>query len=202
MSSESEPVELDDDTKIIWNCLAPLTRDPEILQSISELVLEEGIEPGDLSSSVRVLLQELLPSLSEVRLDETVHLLEAKVKKIREDANRDSDDELEQLESVERDGMCKLCGANQRITIHHMVPKLVLKRMRKGKARVDGQKKVDVSIYLVEVCRPCHNELHRLWGHGELARELMTVDRILDAPELQPWLQYKRKRERNLEYDQ
>ena len=170
-----------------------------MLESISELYLDQDVELEEASKAARVILTEGLPHLSEVRLDEAIDLLETKTKKILEARDQEEDDgELDKLETTERDGLCQLCGANQRITIHHMVPKLVLKRMKKGKAKVGGQKKVDVSLYLVEVCRPCHNELHRLWGHGEMAKEYMTVDRLLEAPELQSYLTYKRKKEGNL----
>lgn len=77
------------------------------------------------------------------------------------------------------------------ILVHHLIPKLILKRMRNS-----GKESVDVAKYLVEVCRPCHNEIHRLWPHNELAKEYQTVDMLLEAPAIQPYLTWKRKRER------
>ncbi len=77
------------------------------------------------------------------------------------------------------------------ILVHHLIPKLILKRMRNS-----GKESVDVAKYLVEVCRPCHDEIHRIWPHNELAKEYQTVDMLLDAPAIQPYLNWKRKRER------
>lgn len=77
------------------------------------------------------------------------------------------------------------------ILVHHLIPKLILKRMRNS-----GKESVDVAKYLIEVCRPCHNEIHRIWPHTELAKDYQTVDMILEAPEIQPYLNWKRKRER------
>lgn len=77
------------------------------------------------------------------------------------------------------------------ILVHHMIPKLILKRMRNS-----GKESVDVAKYLVEVCRPCHNEIHRIWPHSELAKDYQTVDMLLEAPAIQPYLTWKRKRER------
>ncbi|CAF5144723.1 unnamed protein product, partial [Rotaria sp. Silwood1] len=101
------------------------------------------------------------------------------------------EDDIDLSERIERDGECKLCGCTQRITIHHLIPKLILKRMKNS-----GKESVDVSKYLIEVCRPCHNEIHRIWPHSELAKDYQTVDMILDAPDIQPYLNWKRTRER------
>jgi len=121
-------------------------------------------------------------------------ILDAINTKVEQSLQAENDeDDLDLDEKIERDGSCQLCSATQRITIHHLIPKLVLKRLRnKG---THSAERVDVAKYLVEVCRPCHNELHRLWGHGELAKEYQTVDKILEAPEIQPYLKWKRKRE-------
>ena len=77
------------------------------------------------------------------------------------------------------------------ILVHHLIPKLILKRMKNS-----GKESVNVANYLIEVCRPCHNEIHRIWPHTELAKDYQTVDMILDAPAIQPYLNWKRKRER------
>jgi hypothetical protein len=116
------------------------------------------------------------------------------LQQVDDDGDDQGDAEIEAMETNERDGSCQLCGAVQRITIHHLIPKLVLKRMRNHK-----KGKVDVSKYLVEVCRPCHNVLHKEFGHGELAKEYQTVDMLLQCEQIQPYLLWKRKRERTLE---
>ena len=144
-------------------------------------------------ASVDQILQATFPRMSELKREQFLDSLLSRVHAMRLAASSEFD-ELDDIETAERDGSCQLCGARQRITIHHLIPKLVLKRIRNHK-----KDRVDVRKYLVDVCRPCHDELHRLWGHGELAKEYQTVDMILEAPDIQPYLQWKRKRERTLE---
>ncbi|CAF1486080.1 unnamed protein product [Rotaria sordida] len=63
--------------------------------------------------------------------------------------------------------------------VHHIIPKLILKRMKNS-----DKEFVDVSKYLIEVYRPCHNEL---------AKDYRTVDMILDAPAIQLYFNWKRR---------
>eukprot|EP01097_Dermamoeba_algensis_P001874 TRINITY_DN1726_c0_g1_i1.p1 TRINITY_DN1726_c0_g1~~TRINITY_DN1726_c0_g1_i1.p1 ORF type:complete len:187 (-),score=48.01 TRINITY_DN1726_c0_g1_i1:165-725(-) len=155
--------------------------------SDTTLHLEEKLEAS------RSVLQASFPNLSESRRECILDAIASTYEK-NNSTEEENDELVEQLETKTREGCCQLCGATQRITIHHLIPKLILKRMRNK-----GKERVDVSKYLVEVCRPCHNELHRLWGHGELAKDYQTVEMILEAPEIQPFLAWKRKRERTLE---
>lgn len=189
-------------TKQIWNALAHLTKDTEILASISDLYigLDDINEITEVTSSALVILQACLPDVSQIRLEEALDQVEQKVQ-VAIEGVEEPDVEIDNLEKHEQDGSCRLCGANQKITIHHTIPKLVLKRMKHGKFLWQGQKRVDVSQFLIAVCRPCHDQIHKLWPHSTLARDLMTVDLLESAPEIQPYLAYKRKREGTLVYE-
>ncbi|CAF0852437.1 unnamed protein product [Adineta ricciae] len=152
----------------------------------------------DLRDVIDTMFKASHPNVSETRRQHLIYSLldmieEDRDKKNKQDTDEtnDEEDDIDLAEKTERDGECKLCGCTQRITIHHMIPKLILKRMRNS-----GKESVDVAKYLVEVCRPCHNEIHRIWPHSELAREYQTVDMLLEAPAIQPYLNWKRKRER------
>eukprot|EP00004_Rigifila_ramosa_P021805 TRINITY_DN5864_c0_g1_i1.p1 TRINITY_DN5864_c0_g1~~TRINITY_DN5864_c0_g1_i1.p1 ORF type:complete len:181 (+),score=39.33 TRINITY_DN5864_c0_g1_i1:398-940(+) len=166
-------------------------RDAQLVEDVVELFESETDPPA----AVAAVRESMAAALTPAKLENLVALLEEWVER-RATAAQDSDSDFDELvsETQERDGCCKLCGATQRITIHHLVPKLVLKRMRNAK-----KDRINVAAFLVEVCRPCHNELHRLWGHGELAANYQTVEMILAAPEIQGFLTWKRKRERTLE---
>eukprot|EP00005_Dracoamoeba_jomungandri_P008944 CAMPEP_0174263462 /NCGR_PEP_ID=MMETSP0439-20130205/18813_1 /TAXON_ID=0 /ORGANISM="Stereomyxa ramosa, Strain Chinc5" /LENGTH=203 /DNA_ID=CAMNT_0015348817 /DNA_START=43 /DNA_END=654 /DNA_ORIENTATION=+ len=165
--------------------------DEEMTEYFMELFTDpNSVELVDAKEVMRCMIGDKLTEIKLLDLEERIVAL---VKSAISVDSEDNDLDLENMEKNERDGLCKLCGTNNRITIHHLIPKLVLKRMRNK-----GKPKVEVSQYLVEVCRPCHNELHRLWGHGELAADYQTVDMILEAPEIQSYLTWKRKKEGTL----
>eukprot|EP01096_Ripella_sp_DP13-Kostka_P015918 TRINITY_DN7588_c0_g1_i1.p1 TRINITY_DN7588_c0_g1~~TRINITY_DN7588_c0_g1_i1.p1 ORF type:complete len:239 (+),score=88.32 TRINITY_DN7588_c0_g1_i1:85-717(+) len=167
-------------------------KDPDSVDYIVELIMEPGtLTEDEVYSAVEDLLRNYT-KLTEVRIVGIVEELRSRAENAK--ANDEVVDDLFlelELEKTERLGICRLCNSDARITIHHLIPKLVLKRMRNH-----NKSRVDVARYLVEVCRPCHNELHRLWGHGELAREYQTVESILQAEEIKPYLNWKRKKER------
>eukprot|EP00164_Ancoracysta_twista_P000105 GFYU01000150.1.p1 GENE.GFYU01000150.1~~GFYU01000150.1.p1 ORF type:complete len:207 (-),score=68.86 GFYU01000150.1:67-687(-) len=172
--------------------------DEDLANTVEELIMDnrsiDDIEEDNIVEEIMNMISLSYPSTTKknsVEFEDTLRGVLACV--MRED--QDFEEEVV-LETMERDGTCKLCGTTNKITIHHLVPKLILKRMRNA-----GKPKIQVNKYLVEVCRKCHNELHRLWGHGELAAEYQTVDMILAAPEIQPYLQWKRKKEGNLVWD-
>lgn len=121
---------------------------------------------------------------------------------IREDAEQEDDendddgekkaDKEEERFVFRRRGYCSLCHCPNRLSVHHMVPRLILKRNKNH-----GKIKINVSKHLVELCSPCHGELHRLWGHRQLSNDCDTVDKILAAEEMQSYLTWKRKKERS-----
>ncbi|CAF1591660.1 unnamed protein product [Rotaria magnacalcarata] len=174
-----------------------VNNDEHFCTYLAEICTDSDSHCDDLRDIIDTMFKTSYPNMSDARRQHVIYslldLIEENRKKMNEvtDDNVNDEDDIDLSERVERDGECKLCGSNQRITIHHLIPKLILKRMRNS-----GKESVDVSKYLIEVCRPCHNEIHRIWPHNELAKEYQTVDMILDAPAIQPYLNWKRKRER------
>eukprot|EP00128_Syssomonas_multiformis_P017849 Colp12_sorted_trinity150504_noHs@22084 len=166
--------------------------DSDIVDYVLELYVSSDLSEDEIRDMAKTTLTAEFPKMGHSRIENVLDLLDSA---IQSDEDQEEDD-LDLEETKQREGSCQMCGSLQRITLHHLIPKLVLKRMRNA-----GKAKVDVSKYLVEVCRPCHNELHRLFGHGELATYYHTIDSILQAPELQPFLLWKRKRERTLVFD-
>lgn len=74
---------------------------------------------------------------------------------------------------------CPVCGRECDAadgSRHHVLPK-----SRGGRA--------------VEVlCRPCHRQIHNLFGVKELARQYDTLDKLKAAPEMQTWIQWVRRK--------
>lgn len=65
---------------------------------------------------------------------------------------------------------------NSELTEHHLVP-----RSRKGRVTV-------------RICSPCHRQIHALFSEKELEREYDTVEKLLAAEEIRPWLSWIRRR--------
>ncbi len=74
---------------------------------------------------------------------------------------------------------CPICRheyARAELTKHHLVPK-----SRRGKETV-------------HICRNCHRQIHALYTEKELEREFGSLDTLLSAEKLQPWIEWVRKR--------
>lgn len=74
---------------------------------------------------------------------------------------------------------CPLClhpYDRRELTRHHLVPK-----SRGGRETI-------------LLCRPCHRQLHAVYTEKELERRFPTVELLLSAEELQPYLVWVRRR--------
>eukprot|EP01088_Endostelium_zonatum_P001245 TRINITY_DN11544_c0_g1_i2.p1 TRINITY_DN11544_c0_g1~~TRINITY_DN11544_c0_g1_i2.p1 ORF type:complete len:164 (+),score=56.76 TRINITY_DN11544_c0_g1_i2:49-492(+) len=96
-----------------------------------------GTEFGDVEEAregAESFLKASLPNLKQIKIENLLDELTDYVKEQKDPEKlaqkAEEEHELERLESLERDGTCKLCGGCQKITIHHTIPKLVLKRLR------------------------------------------------------------------------
>lgn len=81
--------------------------------------------------------------------------------------------------NVSQSATCPICRhryARAELTNHHLVPK-----SRKGKETV-------------LLCRNCHRQIHALYTEKELERAFGTLDALLAAERLQPWIAWVRKR--------
>lgn len=77
------------------------------------------------------------------------------------------------------DVVCPICRhewQRRELTRHHLVPKC-----RKGK----------ITVLL---CRNCHRQVHALFSEKVLERRYGTLDLLLEAEELQPWITWVRRR--------
>jgi hypothetical protein len=63
------------------------------------------------------------------------------------------------------------------LTRHHLVP-----RSRRGKETV-------------LLCRHCHRQIHALFSEQELERSFGTLEKLLAAEDMQPWITWIRRRQ-------
>jgi hypothetical protein len=73
---------------------------------------------------------------------------------------------------------CQLCERDvERVTVHHLIPK-----------EEDGKHGPRA-----ELCSACHRQIHVLYDNTRLARELHSLDRLRDEPEMRRFLSWVRK---------
>jgi 5-methylcytosine-specific restriction enzyme A len=71
---------------------------------------------------------------------------------------------------------CALCGREVRfVSKHHLVPKS------------EGGREV------IELCAPCHKTLHSFFSNATLLKELHTIDRLRQHPDIARYLRWVRK---------
>ena len=80
---------------------------------------------------------------------------------------------------------CELCERDvPRLTVHHLIPKSQGNQSRGRR----GQ-----TLPTAHLCPACHRQLHALYCHERLARELNNVSRLRDEPEMARFLKWVRK---------
>lgn len=76
---------------------------------------------------------------------------------------------------------CRLCGRKVReITTHHLIPRTRHKNKR-NKRVFDRQ---EVRTRTIEVCRPCHKNIHAVLNNKELEREYNTLTALKSQPDI------------------
>ncbi|NOX37320.1 MAG: HNH endonuclease [Calditrichaeota bacterium] len=75
---------------------------------------------------------------------------------------------------------CELCEREvSRVTIHHLIPR----QKNGGKGPT------------ARICSACHRQLHHIFENTTLARELNTLEKIRQHPEMQRFLNWVRKQD-------
>jgi hypothetical protein len=81
--------------------------------------------------------------------------------------------------AVSRGLPCALCDREaEHLTAHHLVP-----REKDGRGPT------------VDICPACHRQVHALFDNARLARELNTVERLRDEPQMRSFLSWVRKQD-------
>ena len=74
---------------------------------------------------------------------------------------------------------CALCQRRRHLTFHHLIPRKLHRRTRFRKRYSRDQLNRGIDI-----CRICHNGLHRLYDEMTLARDFNSLESILADPDL------------------
>ena len=84
---------------------------------------------------------------------------------------------------------CELCGRQQPLTFHHLIPRAVhrKKRFQKRYAKREMQSRG------IDICRLCHSGIHDLITERELAEQYTTRESLLANPALARHIAWVRK---------
>ncbi|MDY7014030.1 MAG: HNH endonuclease [Cyanobacteriota bacterium] len=75
---------------------------------------------------------------------------------------------------------CELCQREmERLTVHHLIPRQAAKR----------SKKADLGP-TANICSACHRQIHALFDNKFLAKELNTVEKLKNEPQMQKFLSW------------
>jgi 5-methylcytosine-specific restriction endonuclease McrA len=84
-------------------------------------------------------------------------------------------------------GLCALCGREENLTRHHLVPRT--RHHNKRNKREFDRTMVKETVGL---CPPCHKQIHALFSEKELEREYHSLDRLRADPELLKFIEWIR----------
>lgn len=85
---------------------------------------------------------------------------------------------------------CVLCGSDQQLTFHHLIPrschsnKWFRKRFDKAEMKARG----------IDICRKCHYFVHDSFDEKTLGREYNTLDALLESDIIRNYVRWARKR--------
>jgi Fe-S oxidoreductase len=82
-------------------------------------------------------------------------------------------------------GICAICQREERLTRHHLIP-----RMRHHNKRNKREFPREEVKRTVGICRPCHSQIHALLTEKELERDYRTVEKLKSHPELMKFAQW------------
>ena len=81
---------------------------------------------------------------------------------------------------------CEICDREQLpLTYHHLIP-----RQMHDKAVKRGWHKEWELNKVAWLCRACHSFLHRIASNEELARDLFSVEALMEREDVQKWAQW------------
>jgi hypothetical protein len=77
---------------------------------------------------------------------------------------------------------CELCERDvERLTAHHLIPRQTVKRKQADPGPT------------VDICSPCHRQIHSLFDNKRLARELNSLEALRSEPQMAKFLAWIRK---------
>ena len=87
------------------------------------------------------------------------------------------------------EGKCELCGRENVLTFHHLIPKSQHKNkwFKKNYTREDMAKGINICKY------DCHREVHNIITEKELGRSFNTLQKLLRHPKVKKYVKYIQK---------
>ena len=82
---------------------------------------------------------------------------------------------------------CILCGSNDQVTYHHLIPKSV-----QSHNKIQRNKAAHIGV-TIPLCAFCHKNVHAIFTEAELAEECYTVELLSDHERLQKFLDWRLK---------
>lgn len=90
--------------------------------------------------------------------------------------------------ATHKSSVCELCQRDcPKLTVHHLVPRQQTKRRNK-RHRADLGPTIDI-------CSPCHKQVHTLFTNKELAAELYSADLLRSHPAMEKFLKWVAKQD-------
>jgi 5-methylcytosine-specific restriction endonuclease McrA len=80
---------------------------------------------------------------------------------------------------VPDEARCALCQRDRPLTFHHLIPKALHRRKRYARTYTK-----DELARGIDVCRDCHDAVHRFLDEKELGERYHTVEALLAHPEV------------------
>lgn len=80
--------------------------------------------------------------------------------------------------------LCQLCARHvKQLTAHHLIPRQTVKRKQASAGLT------------IDICSPCHRQIHALYSNLELAKNLNTIDKLKSEPKMIKFLRWIKKQD-------
>jgi len=93
-------------------------------------------------------------------------------------------------EAPTEEAICALCGREEDLTEHHLIPK---SRHNKPRMRKLYDRKF-MREHKALICYPCHRNLHRVLTEQEMAEEFNEVEKLASHPGVEKFTAWIRKK--------
>lgn len=87
-------------------------------------------------------------------------------------------------------GTCELCKRSDvETTRHHLIPRTTHNNKKTKRETTHHERHT-----VVPFCRPCHNQIHKIFTEKELERTYNTVDKLLAHEDVSKFVEWVAKR--------
>lgn len=83
-------------------------------------------------------------------------------------------------------GKCELCGRENELTFHHLIPVCLHKNkwFKKNYTREEMSQGINLCKH------DCHKEIHRLIGEKEMGRSFNTIKKLMSHSKVKKYINY------------